>query len=175
MGLFATTGTLDRFPVSYLLLAIVGLVYARRYRMGAGLFVMVGGLLTASSYMEPGMYLVSGLGTRLLFGDGMLGLFWVLIPVAVLRARSVLGQALGLLLPAGAYTAACVFALSSASGLLQHWFQFTLSQSLSVANPFIVLFATAAIAGFIYAWVSTWDFTAGGMRRWGRYEQAGTP
>jgi len=72
----------------------------------------------------------------------------------VLRSRSVLGQAVGLYFPMAAYAAAFVFALSSASGLAQPWFQFSFRQSVSVAGPFLTLFATVAVVAPIYAWIA---------------------
>jgi hypothetical protein len=150
LGLFATTGTLDLYLVCFLLLVVAGLVYARRYRGGAGLFVLEGGFLIASIYIEPGMYLVNSPVASTLVSEAALGLFWVLTPIVVLRSRSVLGQALGLLLPMAAYAVAFVFTLSSISGLTQPMFQFSISQAISIASPYIALFATVALAVLIY-------------------------
>src|SRR5512136_2932945 len=91
----------------------------------------------------------------------MIVLFWILSPILVLCSRSILWQAVGVLFPIAAYSAAFVFALSSASGLAQPWFQFSFSRSVSIAGPFIALFATIAVAAPVYAWISSRDFTAG--------------
>jgi hypothetical protein len=73
----------------------------------------------------------------------------------VLRSRSILGQAVGLLFPIAAYFGGFVLALRST-----RVFGFSISQSVSIASPFIALFATIAIAAAVYAWISSRDFTA---------------
>ncbi len=144
------------FYASCFLLAAMGLVFARHNGMSAGLFVLPGGMLAASWAIEPGMYLRNSPFQEIVLGAGMVVLFWVLSPILVLRSRSVLGQAVGLYFPMAAYAAAFVFALSSASGLAQPWFQLSLGQSVSIARPFLTLFATVAVAAPIYAWIAQW-------------------
>jgi hypothetical protein len=142
------------FYVSCFLMAVTGLVFARHNGMSAGLFVLPGGMLAASWAIEPGMYLRDSPFQRIVLGAGMIVLFWFLSPILVLRSRSVLGQAMGLYFPMATYAAAFVFALSSANGLAQPWFQLSLGQSMSVARPFLTLFATVAVAAPIYAWIA---------------------
>jgi len=142
------------FYVSCFLLAVTGLAFARHNGMSASLFALPGGMLAASWAIEPGMYLRDSPFQEIVLGAGMIVLFWVLSPILVLRSRSVLGQAVGLYFPMAAYVAAFVFALSSASGLAQPWFQFSFGQSVSVARPFIALFATVAVVAPIYAWIA---------------------
>ena len=137
------------------------LAFARHNGLSASLFVLTGGMLSASIAIEPGMYLGDSPFRRILLDGGMIVLFWILSPILVLRSRSVLGQAVGLYFPMAAYAAAFVFALSSASGLAHPWFQLSFSQSVSVAGPFLALFATVAVAAPVYAWISSRDFTAG--------------
>jgi uncharacterized membrane protein YjdF len=60
-----------------------------------------------------------------------------------------------------AYAAAFVFALSSASGLTQPPLQFSVRQSIAIAEPFIAVFAITAIAAAMYEGISWWEFTAG--------------
>jgi len=92
----------------------------------------------------------------------MIALLWILSPLWVLRSRSILGQAVGLLFPMAAYSAAFVFALSSVSGFARpSWFRLSFSQSVSIAEPFIALFAIIAIAAAVYTWISRLDFTGG--------------
>ncbi len=151
VGLLALTYPLG-FYVTCLVLAVTGLVFARRNGMSASLFVLTGGTLAASWAIEPGMYLRDSPFQEIVLGAGMIVLFWILSPVLVLCSRTVLGQAVGLYVPMAAYAAAFVFALSSASGLAQPWFQFSFRQSVSVAGPLLTLFAAIAVAAPIYAW-----------------------
>ena len=130
------------------------LAFARHNGMSASLFVLTGGMLAASWAIEPGMYLRNSPFHEIVLGAGMIVLFWILSPILVLRSRSVLGQAVRLYFPMAAYAAAFVCALSSASGLAHPWFQFSFSQSVSVAGPFIALFATVAVVAPIYAWIA---------------------
>ena len=160
-GLISTTGTLDSYPAGFLLLVVTGLLFARHNGLSASLFVLIGGILTASYHIEPGMYLGDSPFRRILIGEGMIVWFMILTPVLVLRSRSILGQAVGLLFPVAAYSAAFVFALSRVSGFAHPWFQFSISQSVSIAGPFIALSAIIAVAAAVYAWVSWRDFPAG--------------
>ena len=166
-GLISTTGTLDFYGVCFLLLFATGLVFARRNGLSAGLFVLAGGIVTTSWHVEPTMYLSEGPFREMLVGVGMIALFFILTPILVLRSRSLLGQAVGLLSPMAAYAAAFAFGLSGVSGLAHPWFQFTISKSVSVARPYIALFATAAIAAAVYAWISSRDYAAGEPQRHG--------
>jgi len=140
------------------LLAIIGLLFARHHGLSAGLFVLAGGIVTTSWQIEPSMYFWDSPSWRILINDGMTVLFTILAPILVLRSRSLLGQAAGLLVPLAAYSAAFVFALNSARGI-------PIARAVSTAVPFIALFATIAIAAAVYAWISSWDFTAGEARR----------
>ena len=159
LGSLWTVGSFGFYPTCFLL-ALTGLVFARHNGLSASLFALTGGMLSASIAIEPGMYLGDSPFRRILLDGGMIVLFWILSPILVLRSRSILWQAVGVLFPIAAYSAAFVFALSSASGLAHPWFQFSFSQSVSVAGPFIALFATIAIAVPVYAWISSRDFTA---------------
>ena len=153
------------FYLPWFLLAITGLLFARHNGLSASLFVLAGGLLTTSWQIEPSMLFPDGLGRRIFIGVGWIVWFTILTPIWVLRSRSAVGQAVALLFPIAAYSAAFVFALSSASGFTHPWFQFSISQSISVARPFIALFATVAIASAVYAWVQSRDFTVGKAQR----------
>jgi len=151
-GLISITGTLDSYPTCFLLLVVTGLLFARHNGLSVCLFVLAGGMVITSWYIEPGMYFRD---STLIFVDaGMTVLFTILTPVLVLRSRSILGQAVGLLFPIAAYSAAFAFALSSVSYI-------PISQPVSTVIPFIALFATIAIAAAVYAWISSRDFTAG--------------
>jgi hypothetical protein len=146
LGLWPITGTLDLYLIGFIVLVAVSLVFARRYCLGAGLFVLVGGFFAASVVIEPGMYMGDSPVARLVTGDGVFALFWILTPIAVLRARSIAGQLLGLVLPMAIYIAVFVYTLSSISGLAQPIFNLSVSQSISIARPYIVLGVTVVLA-----------------------------
>ena len=146
------------FHLTCALLAVTGLLFARHHGLRAGLFVLAGGIVTTSWQIEPGMYFWDSPSWRIFINEGMTALFTILTPILVLRSRSLLGQALGLLVPLSAYSAAFVYALNSARGI-------PVTRAVSTAGPFIFLFATIAVAGAVYAWISSRDSTAGGARR----------
>jgi hypothetical protein len=161
LGWMIVIGTLDAYSVCFVLLAVTGLLFARAHGMSVGLFVLTGGIMTAQTNIEPGMYLGSSPEARFITGDGLFLLFWMLTPLVVLRARSALGQAMGLLVPMVAYAVAFVYALSSASGLAQPYLQFSISQSISIARPIITLFLIVALSALVYAGVYARDYSKG--------------
>ena len=156
-GLLWTMEPLGFYPTCLMLL-VTGLVFARHNGLSASLFVLAGGIITTSWAVEPSMYFWDSPSWRIFVNVGMTVLFTVLTPIMVLRSRSILGQAVGLLFPLAAYSAAFVFALSSVRGI-------PISRSVSTAVPFIALMATIAIAAAVYAWIPSRDFTAGEAQR----------
>ena len=148
------------FSLTCSLLFATGLLFARHNGLNACLFVLPAGVLMAIFTIEPGMFLRDSSVKQFLAGDGMIVLFTVVMPILVLRARSIFGQAVGLLLPLGAYAAAFVFALNDASGLVHPWFQFSFSQTVSVASPVLQLLVTIAAAAVVYGWISISTSTA---------------
>jgi hypothetical protein len=153
-GLFATwgliliTGTNDFYPTCLLLLVVTGLWFAWHNGLSAGLFVLAGGLVTASWRFEAGMYFSDRLFREIFSGVGVVVLFIILTPIWVLRSRSILGQAVALLFPMAAYSAALVFALSTVSYI-------PITRPVSAAEPYLALFATTIIAAGVYAWISS--------------------
>lgn len=162
LGLLAELGlgwmidSLALYSTCFLLipLVVMGLLFGRHNGLSASLFVLAGGIFTTSWAVEPVMYFWDSPFWKIFINVGMTLLFMILTPILVLRSRSILGQAVGLLFPIAAYSAAFVFALSSVRGS-------PVSRSVSTAGPFIALFATIAIAAAVYAWISSRDFTAG--------------
>ena len=152
-GWLWTMDSLGFYPTCFLLV-VAGLVFARHNGLSASLFVLAGGIFTTSWAVEPVIYFWDSPFWKIFVNVGMTVLFMILTPILVLRSRSILGQAVGLLFPIGAYSAAFVFALSSVRAI-------PVSRSVSTAGPFIALFATIAIAAAVYAWISSRDFTAG--------------
>jgi hypothetical protein len=158
LGLLAGLGSLwimdslGFYPTCFLL-AITGLLFARRNGLSASLFVLAGGIVTTSWAVEPVMYFWDSPFWRVFVNVGMTVLFTILAPILILRSRSILGQAAGLLFPIAAYSAAFVFALNNVRGI-------PISRGVSTAGPFIALCATVAIAAAVYGWISSRDFTA---------------
>jgi hypothetical protein len=153
LGLIWTMDSLGFYPTVGLLF-VTGLVFARHNGPRAGLFVLAGGIVTTSWQIEPVMYFWDSHFWRISVNVGMTVLFTILAPILVLRSRCVLGQTVGLLLPIAVYCAAFVFALCTARG-------FPIGKSVSIAGPFIALFATIAVAVVPYAWISTRSLTTG--------------
>ncbi len=152
LGLLWTMDSIGFYPTCFLLV-VTGLLFARHNGLRASLFVLAGGMFTTSWAVEPVMYFWDNPFWRVFINDGMTVLFMILTPILALRSRSILGQAVGLLFPIAAYSAAFVLALSSVRGI-------PVSRSVSTAVPFIALLATIAIAAAVYAWISSRDFTA---------------
>lgn len=150
-GLISTMGPLEQYP-TYLLLVVIGLLFARHNGLSASLFVLAGGIVVASHYGEPVMYFWDSASWRTYINVGMTVLFTILTPTLVLRSRSTLAQIAGLLLPVVAYCGALVYALCSVRG-------FAVSKSVSIAGPVIALFETTALAIVVYAWISSRHFT----------------
>jgi hypothetical protein len=157
-GPFLPIGSLW-FLLACLLLLVIGLVFARANGLGAGLFVLAGGMMIASFEIEASAFLGDGPLGRLLLGPGGIALLLLISPLLVLCTRSLLIQAVGLLLPLAAYAAAFIYAL-------YHESRVPLAQPAAVGIPYVVLFATMVIAVAVYGWVSS-RATARGGERWG--------
>ncbi len=158
LGFFGALGAMMAvspfdFYLACLVLAVASLGCARVNGPSAGLVLLSGGTLLASAAIEPGMYLAPGPYSRVLLADGIIVLFMILTPILVLRARSIPGQAAGLVVPLAAYSAVFVFALTRDSGMTLPMFQFSIDQALSVAAPYIVLIGIMALAVPVYTWV----------------------
>jgi len=153
LGLLAGSGlvwAMDAlgFYAASCVLVVAGLVFARHNGPSAGLFVLAGGIITTSWQVEPVMYFWDSPFWRIFVNAGMTVLFTILTPILVLRSRSALGQIVSLLLPIAVYYVAFVFALCTVRG-------FPIGKSVSIAGPFIVLFATTAVAATLHAWISS--------------------
>jgi hypothetical protein len=162
LGWLAGIGSLFIFQVlglypTCILIALIGLVFARQHGLSAVLFVLAGGMLVASFAIEPGMYLLDSPYRRIILDNGMSVLFWVLLPLWLLRSRTVFGQGVGLLFAMAAYASAFLYALSKDSGYTQPMFQFSVGQSISVAGPFIGLFFICVLGAAVYAWIYSPD------------------
>jgi len=152
-GLISIIDSLDFYPTCFLLV-VMGLLFARRNGLSASLFVLAGGIVTINHHVEPVMYFWDSPFWRIFINVGMTVLFTILTPTLVLRSRSILRQAAGLLLPIAAYYIAFAFALYSVRG-------FPVSKSVSIADPVIVLFATIAVAVVLYEGFDTYRLGLG--------------
>lgn len=126
------------------LLVAVGAFLTGQEGVAAALFVLSGGILFASWRIE----LTTLSWDRSAWGTavdiGLTLLFYVVAPVWVLRSRSILGQAAGLLVPVLAYVALLGSALCAVRGL-------PVNQSISIASPALVLCAALGAAILLYA------------------------
>ncbi len=152
-GLLWTMDALGFYPTC-LLAAVAGLLFARHNGLSASLFVLAAGMVTTSWAIEPGMYFWDSPFWNTFVNVGMTVSFTILTPIWVLRSRSIVGQAVGLLFPVTAYSAAFVFALGSAHSI-------PFGRAVPATRPFLALLATAAIAAAVYAWIASRDVTAG--------------
>jgi hypothetical protein len=115
-------------------------------------------MLATSWAVEPTMYFWDSPFWREVINTGMPVLFTVVVPILVLRSPSVLGQAAGLLVPVAAYYAAFVYGMYAVRGI-------SASQSLSIRNPFVVWWATIAIAAVMYELIASLALTKRAARR----------
>jgi len=137
---------LDLYAALFLLV-VVGVVFARYQGLAAGLFVLAGGVFLMSEHIEQVGFFWDHrvLGGLLEFAVTLL--FFVVAPIWALCARSVLGQAAGLLVPVFACVALLVSTLCAARGL-------PVGQSISIASPAFVLGAALGAAIVLYAWMA---------------------
>jgi hypothetical protein len=159
MGLMATIDPFRFYPTCFLL-AVIGLLFARHNGLSASLFVLAGGIITASWAVEPAMYFWDSPLWSAFINVGLTVLLTILTPILLLRSGSILGRVVGLLSPMAAYCAAFVCALSRVRGV-------PVSQSAFRAGPFIALMTTVAIAAAAYEWISSRDFTVGEAQKQG--------
>lgn len=143
-----------RFYPTCFLLVVTGLLPAEHNGLSVSLFVLAGGMLTTSWHVEPSMYFWDSPFCKTFLNVGMTVLFTIPAPILVLRSRSILAQAVRLLLPVAVYAAGFVSALSRARGI-------PVSRSVSRPHPLIALFATVAIAAAVYTRISARDSPAG--------------
>ena len=159
LGLFAGVGSiwtieyLGFYPTCLLLIA-VGLLFARENGASAALFVVTSGMIATSWTTEPGMYFWDSPFWRAVINIGMTTLFTIVEPIFVLRARSVLGQAAGLLVPVFAYYATFAYGKNVVNGI-------PISRSISVRDPLVALLVTVAIAALVYEMIASRGFTKG--------------
>jgi hypothetical protein len=125
------------------LLVTVGVVFTKDQGLAAGLFVLSGGVFLMSWHIEQVIYFWDRPAWSAALELGFTILFFIVAPVWVLRSRSVLGQAAGLMVPVAVYSVAIVSVLSAARG-------FSIAKSASISNPALILSAAIAAAIILY-------------------------
>ena len=135
-------------------LVLTGLLLAKEHGLGAVMLILPGGVFMMTFDVEPGIYFwdvnrfwntVFSLATPLLF--------YVITPCWILRARSLLGQAAGLLIPIIIYYVTLVSTLSLAS-VVNVSNGYTVMKATSIAEPVILLFLVVTFTGSLYGWIS---------------------
>jgi hypothetical protein len=153
IGLMELPYSLGRY-LAFLLLLIIGLLFAKYGGLIAGLFILAGGIVLVSYYVEPVIYFWDSPTWKTLVNEGMTVLFYIISPFLLLRSRTVYEQAASLILPLIVYLIIVVFALGRVAGL-------TITGAIQTVSPMIMLLVTITIAIFLYNFISTGDHPAG--------------
>jgi hypothetical protein len=140
----------------YLLLILISLPFSRKSGLSAGLFLLIGGTFIANFEVEPSIYVWDSPFWRVVIIEGGWALFLIFTPIWVLRSRTLLGQASGMLVPLALHTGAFVYALSSKTGYTHpEMFRFPFSKVISISEPYFAQFVLLALALTAYAWIAT--------------------
>ena len=110
----------------------------------AGLIVLSAGVPWMGILIEQVIYFYDNPFWKISTDASVPALFFIASPFWVMRSRSMVGQVAGLILPAGLYGALLVVGLIKVR-------EFTLAQSLSIAEPAVVLFAIMFFVGILYS------------------------
>lgn len=142
----------DWMMIAFLLIA--GLLLAKKHGLYAILLIIPGSVFKTNFDVEPGIYFWDlNRFWSIVFNLAVPLLFYVITPLWILRARSIIGQAMGLLTPIIIYYVALVSSLTLVSTVsLSNGYE--VINTLSIAEPVILLFVVFAFAGGIYGWVS---------------------
>jgi hypothetical protein len=154
----AVSGTLISFGFAQfwtimLLLIAAGLFLAKQHGLCAALLVLSVGVPLMDFNIEHQIYFWDHQFWNTAFSLSIPLLFYVIVPLWVLRSRSVFAQAAGILIPIIIYYVALVSALSLKSAISiarGHAFM----KSISVAEPAMMLLVGMAFASGLYVWVS---------------------
>ena len=130
-----------------------GLFLAREHGLIAGLIIIPAGVTLMTFDIEHVIYFWDAEAWSRAISLSVPLLFYVMTPLWVLRSRSILGQAAGLLVPSVVYYLVLVFALVQAS-VISPARGSDLSQAFSIAQPAVLYFVTMAIVAGLYGWVS---------------------
>jgi len=143
------------FYGTYLLMILISLPLSSKSGLSTGLFLLVGGSFVANFEVEPFIYVWDSPFWLIVITQGGLMLCMIVTPIWALRSRSLLGQALGQLLPLAAYIAAFVFALGRVGSMHPERFQFSISKIISISEPFIAQFMMLVLGLAAYAWIAS--------------------
>lgn len=136
---------------SWLLLALpaaAGLLLAPTHGLPAVLVLLYYGTFIMSFDVEHVIYFQQAPAWSDSIKTAMPLLWMVLLPGWVLRARSLSGQAAGLVVPVALYYLILVAGLATASAIAPDW-----DHVLRIAQPVIRLLAILAACGAVYGWL----------------------
>lgn len=131
-----------------------GLLLAKEHGLYAVMLILPGGVFWMNFEVEPEIYFWdTHRFWNTIFDLAMPLLFYVITPYGVLRARTVFGQALGLLTPIAIYYVALVSAFSLVS-VVAVSSGYNVMNAVSIAEPVTLLFLVFAFAGSLYSLIS---------------------
>ncbi len=136
--------------ISWLFLAPVaafGLLLAPAHGLRAALVLLPLGAFMMSFDIEHPIYFWEAPDWSRALTYALPLLLWGLLPAWVLRARSPLGQAIGLLLPPALYYLLLVAILATRSSITD-W-----ADMFAIARPVVALFSVLAVFGAVCAWL----------------------
>ena len=137
-----------------------GLFLTREHGLVAGLIVIPTGVTLMTFDIEHVIYFWDAESWSMAISLSVPLLFYVLTPLWMLRSRSILVQAAGLLVPIVIYYVVLVFALVQAS-VISPATGHDLGQTFSIAQPAVLYFITMAFVTGLYGWVSQQDRPSG--------------
>jgi hypothetical protein len=137
-----------------------GLFLARDHGLIAGLVVIPTGVTLMTFDIEHVIYFWDAEAWSRIISLSVPLLFYVITPLWMLRSRSILSQAAGVLIPIVIYYVVLVFALVQAS-VISPAMGYDLWQTFSIAQPAILYFITMAFVSGLYGWVSHQDRPSG--------------
>ena len=129
----------------------VGLFLAREHGLYASLIVLPIAVVSMTIDIEPAIYFWEARAWVTVIDASFPLLFLVLAPLWVLRSRSVLGQAAGILVPIVIYYVGFVSTLSLVAGVGLSRGSSVL-QACTIAEPVVLLFILMALVCALYGW-----------------------
>jgi len=109
----------------------------------AGLIVLAAGVPFMEMFIEQVIYFYDNPFWKIMTDASVPALFFIASPFWVIRSRSLVGQVAGLILPVGLYGVLLVIGLMKVR-------EFSLAQSLSIAEPALVLFTIMFFVVILY-------------------------
>ena len=143
----------------YLLLILISLPFSGKRGLSAGLFLLIGGTFAANFEVEPSIYFWDSPFWQIVISEGGMVLFMIVTPIWVLRSRTLLGQASGMLIPLALHTVTFVYAFRRVVYTHPEQFNFSLNNILSISGPYFAQLVMLALALAAYAWIASRTLT----------------